>query len=277
MADKFKIGEIRYANCTPLYSTLKAQADCSGYEFVPGEPAALNALLAEGSIDASSSSSVEYARHWREYLIVPDISISSAGEVGSILLFTSKPVEKLGGEKVAVSSASATSTVLLKALLKFRYGVVAKLLPREPVLGSMLDGTSAALLIGDEALKERKALGEGSGLQVYDLGRLWQDFTGLPFVYALWMVREDSAKRLPGLAMKFKTDILGAKEAAVPRLDEIAADAPESSWMGAAELALYWKAMSYDLDERHKRGLMEFFTMAHGVGEVAEVPALRFL
>lgn len=277
MTDKFKIGEIRYANCTPLYSTLKGQSDCSGYEFVPGEPSALNALLAEGRIDASSSSSVEYARHWREYLIIPDISISSAGEVGSILLFTRKPVERLGGERVAVSSASATSTVLLKALLKFRYGIEAVLMPREPVLDRMLDGTSAALLIGDEALKERKNLDSGSGLMVYDLGRLWQEFSGAPFVYALWMVREDSVRRLPGLAHRFKADILKAKTIAVTRLDEIAANTPECSFMGAAELVLYWKAMSYDLDERHKKGLMEFFTMAHEVGEVAEVPPLRFL
>jgi chorismate dehydratase len=277
MADKFRIGEIRYANCTPLYSTLKERSDCSGYEFIPGEPAALNALLAEGRIDASSSSSVEYARHWREYLIIPDISISSAGEVGSILLFSRKPIEKLGGERVAVSSASATSTVLLKALLKFRYRIDAEYQPREPVLERMLDGMSAALLIGDEALKERKNLAEASGLIVYDLGRLWQDFAGAPFVYALWMVREDSAMRMPGLAKRFKADILDAKAAAIPRLDEIAAGAPERSWMGTAGLALYWKAMSYDLDEKHKMGLLEFLRLAHEIGEVAEVPPLRFI
>lgn len=277
MTDKFRIGEIRYANCTPLYSTLKERSDCSRYEFIPGEPSALNALLAKGAIDVSSSSSIEYARHWREYLIIPDISISSTGDVGSILLFTRKPVEELDGERVVVSSASATSAVLLKALLKFRYGINADFRQGEPVLERMLDGASAALLIGDEALKERQAVGDGSGLMVYDLGRLWREFSGAPFVYALWMVREDSARRAPELAKRFKADILGAKAAALPRLDEIAASAPERSWMGEAELALYWKAMSYDLDEQHKRGLMEFLRMAHEIGEVAEVPPLRFI
>jgi len=277
MKNKLKIGEIRYANCTPIYHKLKTGCDCTGYEFVVGEPSALNGLLANGDVDVSSSSSIEYARHWREYLIVPGISISSVGRVGSILLFSKTPMDRLGGENVSVSTASATSTVLLKALLKNRYKLDVSYTPAKPELSTMLSNASAALLIGDEALKERAALGAGSGLLVYDLGELWHEFTGLPFVYALWMMREDSAHRMPALAGKFKEDLQRAKSLADGSYEDIAGVSPEAAWMGKRALVDYWENMSYGLDAAHIKGLKAFFEMAVKLGEVSERPELRFL
>jgi chorismate dehydratase len=176
-----------------------------------------------------------------------------------------------------VSSASATSTVLFKALMKGIYGSSPLLVPKKPVLAQMLEGASAALLIGDEALKERNGLGSGSGLFVYDLGRMWHEFAGLPFVYALWMVRENSARSMPELAERFRRDLLDAKEVARGSYGEIAADVPECGWMGRSGLVAYWDRMSYDLGEEHVKGLMKFYELAHKVGEIEEVPALRFL
>ncbi len=277
MINKLKIGEIIYANCTPLYTMLKKNSDCSGFEFVPGEPAKLNRLLASGEIDVSSSSSIEYARRWREYLAVPGISISSRGRVGSILLFSRRPIEELSGAEISVSSASATSVVLLKSLLKFRYGLQAKLIPERPVLKDMLEGRQAALIIGDEALKENLALDLSQGLEIYDLGALWLEFTGLPFVYALWMMREDSREREPSLAERFKAGIIAARESAATRYEEIASNAPESAWMGVGGLVDYWETMSYDLTDEHIAGLMKFYGFARELGEVPEMPVLRFL
>ncbi len=277
MREVLRIGEIRYSNCTPIYQTLKGRFDCSRYEFVPGDPAELNALLARGEIDVSSSSSIEYARHWREYLVIPGVSVSSNGKVGSILLFSKRPIEGLGGEKVAVSKASATSVVLLKALFKARCGIQANLVPRRPELSCMLDGCEAALLIGDEALRERKAPGDARGLHVYDLGQMWRELTGLPFVFALWMVREDSAARLKGLVRGFARDLIAAKFLAARSYRKIAEEAPEVSWMGVHGLVSYWNLMSYDLGGEHLMGLKEFFGMAHGLGEAGERPEIRFL
>ena len=275
-SEKLRIGEICYANVTPIYTTLKSGFDCGPYEFVTGEPSLLNAMLARGEVDVSASSSIEYARHADEYLIIPDLSISSSGEVGSILFFSKRPIYDLDGREVAVSSASATSTVLLKVLLKFKYGIEPAFKPMTPKLSYMLDGADAALLIGDEALKERMALPEGSGLSVYDLGREWDDFTGLPFVYALWMIRADSAERLSDAASGLKRDLLRARDNSMKEYGNIALTAPESAWMGADGLVSYWRAMSYRLGEGHIEGLMRYLGYAKEVGEIPAVPRLKF-
>jgi len=276
MDNRLIVGEIRYANCTPIYMKLKESAHADGYRFIIGEPAELNAMLADGRVDVSSSSSIEYARHTDDYLVVPEVSISSTGEVGSILLFSKRPIEKLGGRLISVSSASATSTVMLKVLLKDAYGLDARFEPRAPELSGMLEGAEAALVIGDEALKERMALVE-SDLLVYDLGGIWQERYGLPFVYGLWMMRSDSAKSKPGPARRFAEDISLARNAACSDYESVAKRAPESAWMGVPGLVDYWSKMSYRLDEEHVRGVLRFYELAHRLDECPAVGRLEFL
>lgn len=279
MPDILKIGEIRYANCTPVYTMLRARADCKDYEFVTGDPATLNRLFAEGKVDVSSSSSIEYARHKAEYLVIPGMSISSFGEVGSILLFSKVRVEKLAGRSIALTSASATSAVLLKILLRKHYRIEARFSTHAPDLKIMLEKNDAALVIGDEALKERKAADAGAHgeLYVYDLGSVWTAYSGLPFVFALWMVRKDSAARMPGLAGRLKDDLLEARMAAGNSYAAIAKTAPERSWMGEAPLVAYWEKISYSLDDDQMEGLMRFFSEAHELGESPEVSGIEFL
>ena len=73
------LGCIPYLNCVPFFACLED----NGFQghFVAGVPSALNRLLQEGGIDASPSSSFEYARHWRDYLLLPGHSIASVGEI----------------------------------------------------------------------------------------------------------------------------------------------------------------------------------------------------
>jgi chorismate dehydratase len=276
MPEKLRIGEIRYANCTPIYTMLKSGADTSGYEFVAGDPATLNRMLASGDVDVSSSSSIEYARRQDEYLAIPGMSIASNGPVGSILLFSKVRVEKLSGKRIALTSASATSTVLLKILLRKHYVVEAEFSTHAPDLKIMLESSDAALIIGDEALKEHKAA-KGGGLYIYDLGDVWTSYSGLPFVFALWMVRKDSAARAPELVAKLRDDLVEARMKAALSYRVIARNAPEREWMGEDGLVDYWEAMSYGLDQDQVAGLMRFFALAHELGEAPKVDRLEFL
>ncbi len=116
-----RIGRIDYANCTPIFHGLQELATGEEYQFIGGVPSRLNALLAAGEIDACPSSSIEYALHPERYLILPDISISSIGAVGSVLLFSRIPIEDLHGQTILLSSESATSVNLLRILVKKRF------------------------------------------------------------------------------------------------------------------------------------------------------------
>ena len=167
-----RIGRIDYANCTPIFRVLQDHFPCDGYQFVGGVPARLNGMLAAGEIDICPSSSIEYAIHPDRYLILPDLSISSAGPVASVLLFSRSAPEALDGQEIMLSAESATSVNLLKILMAKRFGCSCRFTVSRQPPADALRTASAMLLIGDAALRSAMA---GSGLQVHDLGSLWYE------------------------------------------------------------------------------------------------------
>lgn len=268
-----KIGEIEYANCTPLFHELREQFPCSGYEFVTGVPAALNRLLLAGEIDVCPSSSIEYAYHPERYSILPQLSISSVGPVASVLLFSVMPVEKLDGCKIRLSSESATSVNLLKILIAQRFGCSCNYETAGPG-AAIIDGdVSALLLIGDSALRTSM---EKTELFVYDLGELWQSWTGLPFVFALWLCRNEVAE---GAELKELTrQLIKAKNLVPDNLERIAACAKEYSWVGRDRLLAYWRDnISYQLDQPAQAGLELYYAKCFEGGLIADVPELKFV
>jgi chorismate dehydratase len=188
-----KLGHIEYSNCFPVHALLVTgmPAD-SAVELVGGTPSELNAALVTGSIDVAPSSSIEYARHADRYRLLPDFVIGSDGAVGSILFESSRPLDKLNDAVIAVPTASATSVVLLKILLRLKYGIQARYEWFDQVAASdPLGGeTAAALWIGDVALRRSTP----AGRVVYDLGAEWREWTGLPFVFAAWQTTAPAAR-----------------------------------------------------------------------------------
>ena len=269
-----KIGWIDYANCTPLLLQIEKPLIEAGIELVHGVPAELNSSLSKGEIDLCISSSIEFARHSDEYAILPGHCIGSDGPVMSVLLFSPRKVSELAGEKILVTSESATSVVLLKILLSRHWGLDNCILePSSLCWKDTLSSGHAALLIGDSALK---AAIEGDFAFCYDLGEEWKAMTALPFVYALWQVNLASA------AGK-KNDIsilLGlldrAKDMNPARLDELSSAASERSWMGQEYLRRYWQHISYDFDGSHRRGLELFYAIAAEMSLVPQMAALNF-
>lgn len=267
-----KIGRIEYANCTPLFRILKEQFPRDGYEFVSGVPAELNRMLLAGEIDVCPSSSIEYAYHPERYRILPDLSITSIGPVASVLLFSRVPVGELDGRKVLLSSESATSVNLLKILLGQRFGCSCTYEVARPGVTNYGDEAAAILLIGDSAL--RRSI-DDSGKYVYDLGELWYRWTGLPFVFALWLCRNEAAG-LPELK-RLQRQLILAKERARLQLEQIAQSAMEVEWMGSDRLLAYWRDnISYDLDEQALAGLQLYFFKCVECGLLESAPSLHF-
>ena len=278
MSDKtksfLKIGKIPYANLFPVYHYLEKGNKHSIYRFINGVPSSLNKMLRDGKLDVSPSSSIEYLRHKDKYSIIPWFSVSSDGPVGSIFLFSKLPIEALDKKTIAVSSHSETSVALLKIVLKDFLSLHCKF--RKVEGGSPkknLKSFSACLLIGDEAMREAKTirlqkiknlssefcfLGSESVTYIYDLGELWFKHTGLPFVFALWIVRKKSLSQKRELIKELFLDLIAANRYASKKFSLIARHAPQRKWLSAKELIDYWKGISYDFTDKHMEGLRLF-------------------
>jgi chorismate dehydratase len=260
---KLKIGKIAYANLFPIFYTLEKEFDCSRYEFVPGVPSALNAKIRAGQVDISPSSSIEYLRNGDRYFFIENHSISSKGPVRSIFLFSKRPIEDLDGLPVLMSSQSETSVALLQIVLRKFYGLQCRFMPASQPINEALQSNEAYLLIGDDALAEERRWPK---LHIYDLGDLWYRHTGLPFTFALWIVRMGCCAEDPGLYEKFKQDLDAAKTLAVRSFRKIAAASPLRGLLSEEELIAYWQGISFDFNEEHQRGFDLFRSYAAELG-----------
>lgn len=269
-----RVGRIDYANCTPLFMQLETALDSIDAEIVHGVPAELNALLAQGEIDLCISSSIEFCRHATEYLILPGNCIGSFGAVQSVLLVSDRPAEQLGGAQLLVTSESATSVVLLQILLAEHWGLSGCTVERSSLpVSEALQQAPGLLLIGDKALQAAAA-----APYCYDLGEEWLRLTGLPFVYALWLLNRRSSSGKEAALRQFCRLLIQARDCIVPDAELLAARAPEAVWMGTTALADYWRhAITYTLDDQHLAGLSCYYTLAAKHGLIPAVPTLEFL
>lgn len=249
---KLKIGKIPYANLFPIFYTLEKECDCSSYEFVGGVPSALNKMLGDGAIDVSPSSSIEYLRNPSFYQIINGHSISSEGPIGSIFLFSKKRITELHNSVIYVSSQSETSVALLDIILRKFYGIQCKLEVSQAPEDS---DAESFLLIGDDAIKYSSQFTVHGSRLIYDLGEIWYDMTGLPFVFALWIARKDLEENKADLLSKFINDLSMAKDIALKNLTQIAKYAPVKAFMSEDDIVSYWKRIDYNFTDKHKRGL----------------------
>lgn len=147
-------------------------------------PANLCRSLAKGHLDVALVSSFEFLRN-PIYRIVDEISISSDGPVYSVVVAHTDEIEDL--TQIELDPAAETSVNLLRCLLS-HVGLHPEFVR---ISESPLSKARGRLLIGDQAIRFRH--GEEHTLKFWDLGEQWKSQTGLPFVYALWLVRPEVA------------------------------------------------------------------------------------
>lgn len=257
-----KIGQIDYANVYPIFFQL---AQLNRYKLIKGVPSFLNSAIREGGIDAGFCSCIEYARNPEQYYVIPNISISGIDCVKSVMLFSNKPIEELEGTEIYLTGESGTSVVLFEILMREKYGM-------NPTFTRDNPDADACVLIGDKALFNTY---NGSWPYVYDLCTLWREFTGLPFVFALWIVRKDTvADKYEEVAEFVRT------------LDEIKRDSKKNlaalldyytfKGLTSYQIIDYWEIINYDLSDSHIQGLLKYFSLATKIGRLKSVPALQF-
>jgi chorismate dehydratase len=245
-----RLGRISYVNMAPVFFRLEAEVD-----EVSGVPTDLNRRLLAGEIDLAPISSIEWARHADQLRILPRLCVSSEGAVDSIQLVSRVPLERV--RRIAVTPESATSVVLTKVLIPEADHVP---------LGEEADAT---LLIGDAAL--RSAFEDPT--PHHDLGRLWLERTGLPMVFAVWAAPDPSP---PGLAA-LEDALVASVRRARAEPERLAHEASDRYGYPAGFLARYFEKLRYRFGPRERAGLFTFLELARDVGELEEVPELRFV
>ena len=112
-----RIGRISFVNVDPIYYGLDRLQDSNNIDIISATPTELNAMMATDQLDISAVSSVAYARHQDDWLLIPGLAIACRENVMSVLLVGKHPIHSLQGRRVAITDESATAAALLKLML----------------------------------------------------------------------------------------------------------------------------------------------------------------
>lgn len=269
---KPRVGHIQFLNCLPLYYGLVKSYALLDIELVKGNPTELNKLLINGELDISPISSIEYARNHQSLILFPDFTVSSDKEVKSIILLSRYPINNLTGEKIALTSTSATSHVLLKLILK-AHNINPEYFIASPEPERMLEKSSACLLIGDTALKYYL---NGKSMYVYDLGYEWHKLTGHKMVYAVWAINRDFAINRKDLCKYVFNIFKKSMDYSMEHLQEISDYAERWEPFSSNSMMEYFKSLHFGFEEEYQKGLIFFYKKAKEIGELSYVPNLEF-
>ncbi len=229
-----RIGSVPYLNGKPLVDWFHCAEAEGDVQIEYAVPSRLAAMLRSGEIDVANCSIFEGLQQ-PGLVLIPNISISANGAVKSVRLFSKVPMERI--ESVALDTSSLTSSALTKILLDEAFGIAPAYHHHAPDVDAMLAKYDAGLLIGDLKLFDLRP-----NTIVYDLGQGWKDLTGMPFVYAGWLAREDRA------SAEMASLLATAKEWGVRHLEALAV-----KWAGRMDLPVercrdyFFNVMNYDL------------------------------
>ena len=275
-----RVGRIAYINCYPVYGAVDRGIVPLAHTLVDGIPSALNRMMDQGTLDVSVVSAVEYARDSRRYLLLPDLAITSDGPVRSVLLFSKRPASSLAGRRVLVTRSSMTSVALLELLFEHVWRCAPEFAAADAeatdIARFAAEPHDARLVIGDAAL----LLNDGGRSHadypyVYDLGAEWKAWTGLPFVFAVW-VAQRTAPVAEALAVH--ASLIASRDWGLAHLDELAEQASGTTGLPLAVCREYFDGLDYGLSFSHLAGLTTFFDrlVARGTvpnGTLAFLPA----
>ena len=266
-----RVGRIPYINCYPVYGAIDRTLVALDAQLVDGIPSALNSAMSLGALDVSVISAVEYARDAARYLLLPDLAISCDGPVRSVMLFARRPAESLAGGRVLVSRSSMTSVELLRLMFQQVWRASPAFIPADAEISDLKRGGTkphdARLIIGDAALLLTSGASALAGdyPYVYDLGEVWKEWTGLPFVFAVWVAQRSTP--VAG-ALAVHAQLIESRNWGLMHLDELSRQASEATGVSVPAALQYLSGLDYGLRYEHLAGLTTFFGKLAASGRV---------
>ncbi len=249
--EPLRLAASSYLNTAPLIWSFLHGSRRGQIDFVEAVPARCAELLANADVEAALVPVIEYQRI-SGISLIPDICVGSKKQVRSVVL-VSRNDDLKNVHHVALDESSRTSAALVKIIFREFLGFEPRWTTRSPNLQLMLEENDTALIIGDPAMTFPR-----DGLTVWDMASLWREHTGLGFVFAMWMVRDEAADR------SARVDFAGARDEGLARTEEIIDHYRTVLGLPRNTLERYLKEnICFYLDEDMRAGLDLYFRLAY--------------
>ena len=256
MKPKISLGKISYINASPVYYGLDNGLLPDWLTMVPDVPSALNHKIITDQIEISPISAAFYAMNHEKLLLLPDLSISCHGNVLSVICASNYEIDDLDQKTVMFSQESASAASFLKMIFSqrqvypdFKVGPVGD-------IDLIPSGVDAVMVIGDTALiqpwQERY-------VHCFDLGGIWYEMTRLPFVFAVWVVRESFAKKYPEQVGEVLALLHASKKQGYAHIDEVISAGTQKLNLSHSLVKRYYDLLICDLDPLKIKAMKIFF------------------
>lgn len=266
MTTTARISASSYSNTAPLVWSFLYGANRGKYELIlDNAPARSAELLRENRVDAALVPVIEYQRIENVFL-VPEVCVGARQKVRSVCLVT-KGEDLKDVKTVALDVSSRTSVALTKIVFQEFYDSYPYYKEAKPNIEEMLTDSHCALLIGDPALTV-----DEEKYKKFDLVEIWRKFTGLGFVFAMWMAQAEKFERARQI------NFAHARDEGLRHLDEIIANYEPQISLRRADFRNYLSEnISYSINEEMLRGLELYFDLARKNGLLEKRKPLRFI
>lgn len=273
MKPKISLGKISYINASPVYYGLDNGLLPDWLTMVPDVPSALNHQIITGQIEISPISAAFYAMNHEKLLLLPDLSISCHGNVLSVLCASNYALDDLDQKTVMFSQESASAASFLKMIFSqrqvypdFKVGPVGD-------INLIPSGVDAVMVIGDTALTQPW---QERYVHCFDLGGIWYEMTGLPFVFAVWVVREAFAKRYPEQVGQVLDLLHASKKQGYAHIEDVIFAGTQKLKLSHSLIKRYYDLLICDLDPLKIKAMKIFFESLYEQ-DILDTPAkVRF-
>lgn len=260
-----KIGAVSYLNTKPLIEYWRGPA---GASLELDLPSRLADRLRDRHLDLGLIPVAEVLQQ-PNWVVVPDACIACRGPVWSVKLMSRVPPPQIGS--LALDEGSRTSVVLCQVLLYHLAGVRPVTLPLPIDQAWQSVEADAVLVIGDRAMRAEAA----DFPYVWDLGEVWHDWTGLPFVFAVWTTHQSLMATRAAELRGVQQTLNAARDEGLRRLEELADRYAPAYGLGRDECRQYLgQYLHFRFGPAERRGLQRFQELARAL---QFVPAEREL
>jgi chorismate dehydratase len=265
-----RCGRIKYTNDLPIYAAFDAGAIEYPGTLHADTPSQLNAMLLRGELDMSPISAFTWAANSERLVLLPDLCIGARDEVVSVVLVSATPPHKLDAARIFVTEESASGRNLLRVILERRYRVRPAYIDEPRPFERAMAG-DPTLLIGDTAID---AIERFPADAVYDLGRLWHEWTGRQTVFAVWAARRDVYAREPSAVRACMHALTDAYTWSRSHGREVVELAQRTIPRPSGFYETYYGKLNFTLHAAAQSGLAAYCRELFEIGAIPSLPSL---